>query len=351
MPGLGQVEAADLVGGAVPVLGGPQHAQARVPVALELADDVHEVLERARSGDRPVLGHVADQHDGHVPGLGGLDHRGADLPHLRDAAAVPSTCADAMVCTLSTTSRSGSCCSMCPSTVARSVSATSRSVARARGCGPRADAPARPTPRRSRRARDVRCARRGRRRRAAGSTCRRRARRPGAPRRRARGRRRAPGRARRPRGLRPARSRRRSGRSAARWTSSAPSRRSSGAAPGAGVLEHRAPRLALAAAADPLGRGPAALGAVKLGARQRLELLPGRFTLVEVTSRTLDAGSDTDVDGTRNRVDDGLALVVKPSGSRLLRHSDAASRTCRDASVGCGASGKGSGTTNQGGPR
>ncbi|CPU67722.1 Uncharacterised protein [Mycobacteroides abscessus] len=37
----------------------------------------------------------------------------------------PSTCADATVCTESTTSRSGSVASMCPRTVARSVSAAS----------------------------------------------------------------------------------------------------------------------------------------------------------------------------------------------------------------------------------
>ena len=36
-------------------------AQPRVPFALELQDHVDQVLEHARAGDRPVLGHVPDQ--------------------------------------------------------------------------------------------------------------------------------------------------------------------------------------------------------------------------------------------------------------------------------------------------
>ena len=81
---------------------------------------------------------------------------------------------------------------------------------------------------------------------------------------RARGRRRAPGRARRPPWAVPARSRRRSGRSAARASASGPWRPCAGAPPPGPVSSSdRAPRLALAAPADPLARGPAALGAAE----------------------------------------------------------------------------------------
>ena len=55
-------------------------------VALELADDVHEVLEDARTGDAAVLGHVADEQGRQVGLLGDPDQRGRDRAHLRDAA-------------------------------------------------------------------------------------------------------------------------------------------------------------------------------------------------------------------------------------------------------------------------
>ena len=55
-------------------------------VALELADDVHEVLEDARTGDTAVLRHVADEESGQVGLLGDPDQRGRDRAHLRDAA-------------------------------------------------------------------------------------------------------------------------------------------------------------------------------------------------------------------------------------------------------------------------
>ena len=82
----GQVEAADLVDRAVAVLHRADHAEAGVAVALEVEDDVDEVLEHARAGDRAVLGHVADEHRGDVAGLGDPDQRGRDLLDLGDAA-------------------------------------------------------------------------------------------------------------------------------------------------------------------------------------------------------------------------------------------------------------------------
>ena len=59
----GHLEAADLVGGAEAVLERAHEAQRGLPVALELADDVDQVLEHARAGDRAVLGDVADEQD------------------------------------------------------------------------------------------------------------------------------------------------------------------------------------------------------------------------------------------------------------------------------------------------
>ena len=79
---VGQVEAADLVGGAVAVLHRPHQPQPRVAVALELHDDVDEVLEHPRAGDRAVLGDVADEQHGDAARLGHLDQRGGDLADL-----------------------------------------------------------------------------------------------------------------------------------------------------------------------------------------------------------------------------------------------------------------------------
>ena len=62
-PLLPHLEDADLLGRAKPVLGGPQQAQPARPVALDRQDHVHQVLERLGARQRPVLGHVADEHD------------------------------------------------------------------------------------------------------------------------------------------------------------------------------------------------------------------------------------------------------------------------------------------------
>ena len=72
--------------GPVPVLDRPQHAQPRVPVALELADDVHQVLQHPRPGDRAVLRHVPDEHGGHAALLRHPDEGRRDLAHLGDVA-------------------------------------------------------------------------------------------------------------------------------------------------------------------------------------------------------------------------------------------------------------------------
>ena len=79
---VGQVEAADLVGRAVAVLHRADQAQPGVPVALELHDDVDEVLEHPRPGDRAVLGDVPDEQGGDAARLGHLDQRGGDLADL-----------------------------------------------------------------------------------------------------------------------------------------------------------------------------------------------------------------------------------------------------------------------------
>ncbi|CAM5256260.1 hypothetical protein SFUMM280S_05608 [Streptomyces fumanus] len=81
-----QLEAADLVGGAVAVLDAAHQAQPRVPVALEGQDDVHQVFQQAGAGDGAVLGDMAHQEGGHAALLGGADERAGDLPDLGHAA-------------------------------------------------------------------------------------------------------------------------------------------------------------------------------------------------------------------------------------------------------------------------
>src|SRR5690606_20050717 len=81
-----QVEAADLVGGAEAVLDRADHAELGVAVALEVEHDVDQVLQHARSGDRAVLGDVADEDGGHAALLGQPYQVGGDLADLGDAA-------------------------------------------------------------------------------------------------------------------------------------------------------------------------------------------------------------------------------------------------------------------------
>ena len=55
-------------------------------VTLEVEDDVDQVLHGARTGDRPLLGDVTDDDDGHATPLGHPYQRTGDLPHLGDPA-------------------------------------------------------------------------------------------------------------------------------------------------------------------------------------------------------------------------------------------------------------------------
>ena len=84
-----QLETADLFGGAVAVLDGAHHAQGRVAVALELADDVDEMLEHPGAGDRTFLRHVPDEQHRHRSGFRVGDERARDAANLGDAAGRP----------------------------------------------------------------------------------------------------------------------------------------------------------------------------------------------------------------------------------------------------------------------
>ena len=86
MPSSAEVEAADLVDRAEAVLDRAQHAQPGVALALELQHDVDDVLERARPGDRAVLGDVADEQGRQVALLGDPHQRAGDRADLGDAA-------------------------------------------------------------------------------------------------------------------------------------------------------------------------------------------------------------------------------------------------------------------------
>ena len=80
--GVTDLEAADLVGRAEAVLGGAHEPQRGVPLAVEGDHHVDQVLERARPGDRAVLGDVADEDRRHAAALGDGAERaghGADL--------------------------------------------------------------------------------------------------------------------------------------------------------------------------------------------------------------------------------------------------------------------------------
>ena len=83
---LGHGEEPDLAGGAEPVLGGAQRAQREVALALERQHGVDHVLEHARTGERALLGDVADHHDRQVGRLRLDDQRVRAVAHLRDRA-------------------------------------------------------------------------------------------------------------------------------------------------------------------------------------------------------------------------------------------------------------------------
>jgi len=80
------LEHADLIGRAVPVLGGAKEAGRPHPLALKIDDGVDKVLQRARPRHRALLGDVADQRDAGCPRLGDLGEARRHLAHLPDAA-------------------------------------------------------------------------------------------------------------------------------------------------------------------------------------------------------------------------------------------------------------------------
>ena len=88
---LTQVEAADLIGGAVAVLDGPQQPQAGVTVPLELGDDVDQVLQDPGPGDPAVFGHMTHEQHRDIALLGHRDECTGHGPHLGDA---PGTALD-----------------------------------------------------------------------------------------------------------------------------------------------------------------------------------------------------------------------------------------------------------------
>jgi hypothetical protein len=80
------VEKRQLADRAEPVLGGAHVTKAAGGVALEIEHGIHEMLEHARTCDRAVLGHVADDDHAHARALGETHElRGAFL-QLRDGA-------------------------------------------------------------------------------------------------------------------------------------------------------------------------------------------------------------------------------------------------------------------------
>ena len=80
------LEHADLVGGAEAVLGRAQDAEGVAAVALEVEHGVDHVLDHLGAGDLPVLGDVADEHEGGALRLGVADERLRGGAHLADRA-------------------------------------------------------------------------------------------------------------------------------------------------------------------------------------------------------------------------------------------------------------------------
>jgi len=82
--GAGHLEHTELAHRAEAVLDGADDTMRVMTLALEVEDGVHDVLERLRSGEVAVLGHVADEDGRDVLTLGGkqeLRRRLAHLPH------------------------------------------------------------------------------------------------------------------------------------------------------------------------------------------------------------------------------------------------------------------------------
>ena len=81
-----QHETSDFVGRAESVFYPADHPHRPVAVAFEVQHHVDEVFERSRSGDGSILGHVADENQRDIVGLGGCGQRGGHRAHLGDAA-------------------------------------------------------------------------------------------------------------------------------------------------------------------------------------------------------------------------------------------------------------------------
>ena len=143
----------DLVGGAEAVLERPQRAVGALALALELQHAVHQVLEHARARERALLGHVAHQHRRRcrAPWPRRISRPATSRTWPTEPGA-PVSAGSYSTCTESTTHTSGRSASIVASTASRSVSATIGTPGRAGRAAPRAASPARPTPRRTRRA-------------------------------------------------------------------------------------------------------------------------------------------------------------------------------------------------------
>ena len=79
------IEAANLIGGPVPVFNSAQHTNIGVFIALELAHHIDQVFQQARPGDRAFLGHMPHQQGTHIACFRGGDQRCGNLAHLRNA--------------------------------------------------------------------------------------------------------------------------------------------------------------------------------------------------------------------------------------------------------------------------
>ena len=94
-----EVEAADVVGGSVAVLHRAQQSKPGVSVALELADDIDQVLQHPRTGNIAVLGDVTNQDGGHLRRLAASIIEAETSPIWVTPPGAPSNSAEESVCT------------------------------------------------------------------------------------------------------------------------------------------------------------------------------------------------------------------------------------------------------------
>ena len=84
--GIAHLKHADLIGRAETILHRAQQAQPCVPVALKIQHRIHDMLQHARAGNRPILGHMPDDEHGGSVLLGISGEHGRGGAHLRHAA-------------------------------------------------------------------------------------------------------------------------------------------------------------------------------------------------------------------------------------------------------------------------